>query len=274
MPRPLFRRHDANTAGRDFVVGDIHGHFYLLEALLTHVAFDERADRVFSVGDLVDHGPECERTSEFLLKPWFNAIRGNHEQMLLRGAHIVDWAPQDMRAASLWISNGGDWFFRMSLGDGESLYCDIQMLPLAAEVALPDGGTAGLVHADVLADSWAAVRACLTDESPNPDFARSIEHLVWSRSRANDVLGLVSEGSSGGTRAGDLSVSDIDVVFFGHTSMPLPARAGNTRWIDSGVSRGGSLSLAELAVDGHVWSMTTDCLSVTQGWTTQAAEDT
>ena len=51
-------RFEENATGRDFVVGDLHGMFSHLEALLNEVAFDESADRLFSVGDLIDRGPE------------------------------------------------------------------------------------------------------------------------------------------------------------------------------------------------------------------------
>lgn len=91
----LFKHYDVNTQGRDFVVGDIHGCFYLLEVFLATdtVNFDESCDRVFSLGDLCDRGPESERVSKFLRKPRFHALRGNHEHMMLRGAYTVDGDP-------------------------------------------------------------------------------------------------------------------------------------------------------------------------------------
>lgn len=58
-----------NTAGRDFAVGDIHGHFTRLQVALDAVSFDPAVDRLFSVGDLVDRGPESEQVLEWLAKP-------------------------------------------------------------------------------------------------------------------------------------------------------------------------------------------------------------
>ena len=72
-----------NDNGRDFVVGDIHGMFGALEGLLAEVEFNEEHDRLFSVGDLVDRGPDSNRALEWLAKPWFFACRGNHEQFVL-----------------------------------------------------------------------------------------------------------------------------------------------------------------------------------------------
>lgn len=50
-----------NQNGRDFVVGDIHGHFAMLNELMEVVAFDRNVDRLFAVGDLIDRGPNSVR---------------------------------------------------------------------------------------------------------------------------------------------------------------------------------------------------------------------
>ncbi|MBP5144082.1 metallophosphoesterase, partial [Pseudomonas chlororaphis] len=70
------QRFEINTAGRDFAVGDIHGHFTKLQAALDAVQFDPTVDRLFSVGDLVDRGPESADVDTWLAKPWFHAVRG------------------------------------------------------------------------------------------------------------------------------------------------------------------------------------------------------
>ena len=49
-----------NALGRDFAVGDVHGCFTRLQQGLDQLGFDPTRDRLFSVGDLVDRGPECE----------------------------------------------------------------------------------------------------------------------------------------------------------------------------------------------------------------------
>ena len=50
------KRFAANTAGRDFAVGDIHGHFTRLQSALDKAGFEPSVDRLFSVGDLIDRG--------------------------------------------------------------------------------------------------------------------------------------------------------------------------------------------------------------------------
>ncbi len=77
------RRLQDNNRGKDYVVGDLHGCFSLLERLLEAVDFDPNCDRLFSVGDLIDRGPDSLRCLELLAEPWFFAVQGNHEYMLL-----------------------------------------------------------------------------------------------------------------------------------------------------------------------------------------------
>lgn len=73
----------ANRRGRDFVVGDLHGHRLLLDDVLHAIGFDPLQDRLFSVGDLVDRGPDSLGTLALIEEPWFHAVAGNHELWLL-----------------------------------------------------------------------------------------------------------------------------------------------------------------------------------------------
>lgn len=75
--------HRTDRRGRDFVVGDLHGHRVLLEDHLHVLAFDDRRDRLFSVGDLVDRGPDSPGTLALREEPGFHAVAGHHELMLL-----------------------------------------------------------------------------------------------------------------------------------------------------------------------------------------------
>lgn len=72
-----------NTRGRDFVVGDLHGHRALLERELARLSFDTRCDRLLSVGDLIDRGPDSLASLSLIDEPWFHAVLGNHELMLV-----------------------------------------------------------------------------------------------------------------------------------------------------------------------------------------------
>lgn len=83
----LHQRFPTNPSGRDFVVGDLHGCLDLLQAQLERVGFDTGCGRLFSVGDLVDRGPDSMGCLRLLREPWFHAVRGNHEDMLLDYAY-------------------------------------------------------------------------------------------------------------------------------------------------------------------------------------------
>lgn len=85
----VFKRFEKNKEGRDFVIGDIHGCFDAVRAILGDVKFDESKDRLFSVGDLVDRGPDSIEAIDWIAKPWFHAVRGNHEQMAKEPAAAI-----------------------------------------------------------------------------------------------------------------------------------------------------------------------------------------
>lgn len=64
--QPTVIHHSTNTQGRDFIVGDMHGCRAMIDTLLAHVGFDGSRDRLFSVGDLVDRGPDSEGCLDLL----------------------------------------------------------------------------------------------------------------------------------------------------------------------------------------------------------------
>jgi serine/threonine protein phosphatase 1 len=260
----LMRRFDPNIDGRDFVVGDLHGCFSLLQILLAHVEFDESVDRLFSLGDLVDRGPESERVSEFLIQPWFHAIRGNHDYMLLKGAHMVEQAPVDMAATHTWLQNGGEWFLHLMPSDQDTIYFDISRLPYAMEVALPDGGIAGLIHAQPFEGSWQETRVLLDPEHWSADTPENLERLVWDRSMARRIR---FDEQDGWSYDGSPQVDTVDLVYIGHTAHDSPISLGNTRWMDTNAGyEGGGPSLAELGINGRVWTVSGDGAHIDEGW--------
>ena len=102
MMKNLLKTFKKNTAGRDFVIGDLHGCFSLFSSLCENLNFDPLKDRMFSVGDLVDRGPESQRCLALTLEPWFHTVLGNHEQLMIEafiGHSGGYW----------WKPNGGEW---------------------------------------------------------------------------------------------------------------------------------------------------------------------
>lgn len=68
---------------RTILVGDVHGCRAELEALLAKVSF-ATGDRLVMVGDLVVRGPDPAGTLDLLASLGARAVRGNHEDRLLR----------------------------------------------------------------------------------------------------------------------------------------------------------------------------------------------
>jgi len=88
------------------VVGDLHGHRSLFEQELDRHGFDPRRDRVLSVGDLIDRGPESLATLSLVEEPWFYPVLGNHELMLL---NFLGYYASRLHSGKTFPTGGGEW---------------------------------------------------------------------------------------------------------------------------------------------------------------------
>lgn len=211
MAQPaLLKRFPANTAGRDFAVGDIHGHFTRLQQALDAVGFDPAVDRLFSVGDLVDRGPECRQVLDWLAKPWFHPVRGNHDDYVCR----FDTCDVDN-----WVYNGGAWFAGLAWDEQREFAAQFRELPIAIEVETLDG-LVGLVHADCQFPSWFELQFELSGAMPWSRLKLVQNTCMWSRSRIE-----FSDASG---------VQDVRAVVCGHTPVRHPVVLGNVYHIDTG----------------------------------------
>lgn len=205
----LIKRFERNTAGRDFAVGDIHGHFTRLQAALDAIGFDPAADRLFSVGDLVDRGPECEDVIKWLNKQWFHPVRGNHDDYVCR---------LDTCDIGNWMQNGGTWFVGLPLTEQQNYQVMFQDLPIAIEVETA-GGLVGLVHADCPFPSWHELQFEL-EGATTPKRLKLVQNsCMWSRSR-------IEQGDVSG-------VLDIRALVVGHTPLSEVTVLGNVYHIDT-----------------------------------------
>lgn len=223
----LVKRFQKNTAGKDFAVGDIHGHFTLLQKALDEVGFDPEKDRLFSVGDLVDRGHECEQVMSWLDKSWFHPVRGNHDDYVCR---------HDTCDTGNWLQNGGAWFMALAWADKQEFAAQFRELPIAIEVET-DEGPVGLLHADCPFPSWRYLIEKLEDGAEgNPGLLRSIKNAcMWSRRR------MELEDPAG--------VDDIRALVVGHTPIVRPVSLGNVIHIDTAgwcPHKGGYFTLLEL----------------------------
>ncbi len=214
----LIKRLSLNTRGRDLAVGDIHGHFTKLRAALDAVGFNPEVDRVISVGDLVDRGPECDQALDWLAQPWFHAVRGNHEDM------AIHFAAGDLDSA-MYVAQGGGWNVSNPLDQRAEIAIAFSALPVAIEVETA-GGLVGIVHATCPRDTWAAFASTLRGIEHSPEHLASMEvqsmlaNALWSRDKVMQL--------------DDSVVADIRAVVVGHTPVQNPTSLGNTIFIDTG----------------------------------------
>ncbi|PAV26303.1 serine/threonine protein phosphatase, partial [Tamilnaduibacter salinus] len=203
-----------NESGRDYVVGDLHGGYDALMRSLEEIGFDHNADRLISVGDLVDRGPDSMGCFCLLDEPWFYACLGNHEQMMMEALS----AGLGSAEALLWFRNGGDWSLDY---DWQELTRGVLQrrarLPDAIEVCV-GSRRVGVIHAEVPGHDWSRLAQSLETEEGRHE-------ALWSRatiSRLSREPGYVPW------------VDGIDRVIVGHTPLEEPLSAGNLMYIDTG----------------------------------------
>lgn len=85
------------------IIGDVHGNFDTLQALLAGIPEGEKGHVCF-VGDLIDRGPKSREVVEFVKAGVeagvFSCVKGNHEIMMIEEG-------ENPRFSGIWISNGG-----------------------------------------------------------------------------------------------------------------------------------------------------------------------
>jgi serine/threonine protein phosphatase 1 len=212
------KKFEKNQTGRDFITGDIHGAYDLLDSALIVADFDPAHDRLFCAGDLINRGPSSERVLEFLDRPYFHTIQGNHEIALLRTFR----SERDGRQAH--ISNlHMEWVMaQMSTEERATLLERLENLPYVIEIETARGNV-GIVHGEVPAGlTWQQFLDRVSPEhSDHPEF-RSVMHSMYS----------------GRERYKNLDTSGVDGigrVFYGHTTNTSgPLKLGNCFYIDTG----------------------------------------
>jgi hypothetical protein len=146
----MIKRLPANTRGRDFVCGDIHGSYSCVEAFLRGVSFDKNIDRLICAGDLVDRGPENEKCVELLYEPWFHATKGNHEELM------EEFFKDEYPGSQWWTPNGGMWGVAYKRDNSDmgilirgAIEDVVSKLPYLITVEKPDGSLYHVLHAEL-----------------------------------------------------------------------------------------------------------------------------
>lgn len=217
-----------NFTGRDFVVGDIHGCIKEFNKALWSVGFDKSVDRVFSVGDLVDRGPESLKCLDLLMEPWFHAVKGNHE-ILWYNAHMDSYTYSDRY---IFLHNGGEMVENEELVKKYSSL--IESMPYLIELTLKSGKRVGIIHAEIptYVDSWEKLKEIIEndispDRSSNVD-THPISSLIWGRSRIYKFKAAQYNDKA------FPEIEGIDEIYVGHTIVPEPVKYQQFNYIDCG----------------------------------------
>ena len=194
----VIKKLPTNTLGKDYVIGDLHGCLDLLDRLLQNVNFNTTCDRLFSVGDLIDRGHFSLNCLQLLDKPWFFAVKGNHEVMLLECftdylltntlPNTTDFYDSDF------IYNGGEWIYKWLNLDKQFIASELKTsLKTTAELPLiyiigTDESRFNLIHAELTkpkknqADSMVWLDADIDQWYEENVISPAVEHrLLWSR---------------------------------------------------------------------------------------------
>jgi len=218
-----------NQAGRDFVVGDIHGFDEKLCELLEKARFSWGTDRIVFASDLVDRGPNSPAVLLMLRKPGVHAVRGNHDQWCIEAGLVGE--PEGHK------KHGGDWFYTLTASEKRYIAELLNRLPVAISFIGPDGKKYGVVHAECTTHEWSWFEEVLTGQWGESSQEQHVIEAMWRRSRY--------------AKKATYSVCGIERVFVGHTVVDEVTELGNTVYLDTGACfEGGYLSMAELLPQG------------------------
>lgn len=213
----MYQRIDGVAWHRIWPVGDLHGCLHQLAQALRARRFNPWQDLLISVGDLIDRGPDSAGCLALLDKPWFRAVRGNHEEMALDALEAHD--------TLLWTMNGGDWLTRLA---GQPRREAIERLRRCARLPFiielhAAGKVQVIAHADYPCSHYAWRQQV------------DARRTVWSRERLNRHL----EGRGG-------AITGADEFWFGHTPLQEARTFFNQHYIDTGAVFGNKLTLVQL----------------------------
>ena len=131
----------AQPKARVIIIGDVHGCFDELLALLDACDFNAHTDTVILVGDLVNKGPKSAEVVAAARERGFFAVRGNHDDSSLFGRERRDAA----RARGEALANDDKYSWTDQLSEADLAF--LRELPYT--LALPTLG-AMVVHAGLV----------------------------------------------------------------------------------------------------------------------------
>lgn len=221
-----------NLKGRDLVVGDLHGHRSLLEQELDRLRFDPARDRVLSVGDLVDRGPQSLATLALIEEPWFHAVLGNHELALL---NYLDFYSSRIHSAKSFPTGAGEWI-NEAIDQDQALVLRLAKrlatLPLVMHV--DDDLAFNVVHGDLHPIN--AKQAQLASEETvcvHKADAATMSRVHIGEALKSELLGLRFRQHS--VQISPTPVSELALTYAGHSPVRHVTVHNSYVYIDQGV---------------------------------------
>lgn len=215
-----------------WVVGDVHGCVRALEQLLRKVRFERGEDVLWSVGDLVNTGPDSLETLRIWSDLAGRAVLGNHDIYALR-AFERNTARRDDTLRDLFRAR-----------DAEALLGRLRSMPLFAE---PAPGV-WLVHAGLHPD-WENPGEILENGAPHDDaWLTRDEARFATRVRCCDLSGRRAKHAGPpsdcpkGFAPWDRFYRGDALVVHGHWAMRGYYREGRVLGLDSGCVYGNALT--------------------------------
>ncbi|XKX17466.1 NinI-like serine-threonine phosphatase [Klebsiella phage phi1_175008] len=221
-----------------FIIGDLHG-CYDLYKKGERVLGIRDTDYVISLGDLTDRGKQNLRcVIEFTRKSNHFAIRGNHEDMLIKGM-----LEGNRDYYQCWYQNGGHTVWGELGEDGVSLLATmVENLPVVLVVE-HRGKKLAFIHGGYPS----AYEYLPVTEIPNLGLSKEKENifaesLMWDR----DMISCAQEGIS------LPKVLGVDYVFHGHSYVPEPLINANRVYMDTGSCFNNNLTFSWFDEQGTV----------------------
>ena len=210
-----------------YVVGDLHGSYQLLMNYLYSIDFNFGEDLLICTGDLVDKGKENLECISLIDKPWFKSVRGNHEEMCIKGLF-------DLKLRQLHERNGGEWFYQLPSHHQYKIIKSFEDLPLVIELQLQEKKI-GVVHADIDIHEWGAFKADIVQGNYEIQGMNSAyENALWGRGRIKNYSDNYDV------------VENIDEIYLGHTIVREMTQIDNCYYLDVGSSFTNKLCLVKI----------------------------
>lgn len=241
----LYNHIDLKDDQELFVVGDLHGSYDLYKKGEQKLGIREN-DVVISLGDLTDRGSQnLKCVVEFTKKTNRYAIRGNHEDMMIRG--MLEGSRDYYEC---WYTNGGHSVWNELGEEGVTILAGmVEQLPVILTAS-----HRGKIYAFIHAGYPSIFEHLPITDIPKLNLSGDklegfAEALMWDR----DMVACAQEGLR------LPRVLGVDYVFHGHSYVPEPLINSNRIYIDTGSCFNGKLTVARVDEDG-IYFHTTDPL--------------